>query len=275
VARDADREWRLVTVPFWRADALIRDHVLLGEVPLRTDLLRRVDGVAVKRVGRGGPVPGPFYLSGRATPAVERRHWLSQIPGSTVIAIQTKVEPVGFSVLGQTLVSTELLPELYPDCRATGIALGTAGDPDLERILPAVSRKLRIAGWPVEGAKNRPTREYPVAARLLDQLGAKVHGLKQVPKKVLLTRHESAEALFVSGSSTVRSPDELRGRDVVAVHTIGKATNLPVVGHAVFSAALIREHRPRSLRSIVVAAGKDGVVERVATAFDIEILHAT
>lgn len=265
----------MVTVPYWRGDAGIRDHVLLGEVPLRTDLLRRIDGVAVKRVGRRGPVPGPFYLSGGAMPAAERRHWLSQIPGSTVVAIQTKVEPVGFSVLGQTLVSTELLPELYPDCRATGIALGTVGDPDLERVLPAVSRKLRIAAWPVEGVKNRPTREYPVAARLLDQLGAEVRGLGQVAQKVLLTRHESAEALFVSGSSTVSAPDDLRGRDVVAVHTIGKATNLPVVGHAVFSAALIREHRPRSLRSIVIAAGKDGVVERVAAAWGVEILRAS
>jgi hypothetical protein len=248
--------------------------VLLGEVPLRTDLLRRIDGVALKRAGRGGPVPGPFYLSGGATPAAERRHWLSQIAGSTVVAIQTKVEPVGFSVLGQTLVSTELLPEVYPGCRATGIALGTAGDPDLERILPAVSRKLRVAAWPVEGAKNRPTREYPAAVRLLDQLGAAVRGLQQAPQKVLLTRHESAEALFVSGSSEASSPHDLRGRDVIAVHTIGKATNLPVVGHAVFSAALIREHRPRSLRSIVVATGRDRVVERVAASLGVEIVHA-
>jgi hypothetical protein len=239
-------------------------------VPLQTDLRRRVDGVAIKRVGRGGPPPGPFYLDGGSVSAPERQHWLGQIPGARVTVIQTKVEPVGFSVLGQALVSTELLPTRYEACRATGVALGTAGDADLERVVPSVSANLVIAAWPVPEAASRPTREYPRAAHFADLLDARLLALARVPRPVLLTTHEAAEVLYVSGDPAITRREQLSGRDVVVVHTIAKATNLPVVGHAVFSAALIREQQPRSLRSIILATTRDRLVESVADRFGVE-----
>jgi len=269
--RDTDREWRFVTVPYWRASEALHDDVLLGEVPLQTDLPRRIDGVAMRRVGRGGPPPGPFYLSGGSISSQEKKHWLSQLPGARVTVIQTKVEPVGFSVLGQTLVSTVLLPRRYQGCRATGIALGTAADADLARILPTVSPQLEIGVWPVDDAGPRPTREYPRAPQLADALEDHLN-LGRVPQPVRLTVFEAAEALFISGDPAITQVEQLRGRDVVVVHTIGKATNLPVVGHAVFSAALIREHAPRSLRSLIVSTARDTAVEAVAREFGVETL---
>src|SRR3954452_10715494 len=130
---DVDREWRLVTVPYWKSHPVLGLQDLLGEVPLRTDIPRWIDGVTIKRRGRGGAPPLALYLDG-ASPA-DKKQWLEQIPGSTVTVIQTKVERVGMSVLGQTLLSTVVLPQRYVGARATGIVLGTASDEDLARVL--------------------------------------------------------------------------------------------------------------------------------------------
>jgi hypothetical protein len=267
-SRDTDREWRLVTVPYWRATPSLRDGVLLGEVPLRTDIARYIDGVVVKRRGRGGPPPGPFYLHGPSTDPADRRFWLQQLPGSAATVIQTKVERVGFSVLGQALVSTVLLPQRYAGARAHGIALGTAGDDDLQRVLPAVTDKVRIAAHPLDQPPARPTREYPPKPELTQLLLGGDYRL--VETRIPLTRFEAAEALLVRGAPNVGAVEDLREREVIVVHTIGKATSLPVVGHAVFSATLIREQEPATLRSIILTARRDHVVEGVAQMFGVE-----
>jgi hypothetical protein len=272
--RDTDREWRLVTVPYWQGSKALSGHVLLGEVPLQTDLPRSIDGVVIHRRGRGGVPPGPFYLHGGEVSASDRQFWLGEISGARVTVIQTKVEPVGFSVLGQTLVSTVLLPERYPGSRPTGIALGAAGNPDIERVLPHVSRDLQVAEWPTEGAASRPKREYKASPDFLTALDAQFPRLARVSEPIRLTSFEGPEALYVSGNPAVHTPAELRDRDVVVVHTIAKATNLPVVGHAVFTAALIREQKPRSLRSLILSARRDSIVEGVAAQFDVETFTA-
>jgi hypothetical protein len=262
----------LVTVPYWQATPSLRDGVLLGEVPLRTDLSRSIDGVVVKRSRRGGRPPGPFYLRGRVTTPEDKRFWLEQLPDSDTTVIQTKVERVGFSVLGQTLVSTVLFPDRYPGARVQGIALGTASDDDLERVIPAVSDGIRIASYPCAVAPVPPRREYPPAPELLELIA---NGYARVPMPIRLTRFESAEALLVRGAADVREVEDLRGRDVVVAHTIAKATNLPVVGHAVFSAALVREHGPASLRSVILTTRRDAVVEEIARRYGVETFTAT
>lgn len=273
--RDGDREWRLVTVPWWRATAAVSGHVLLGEVPLRTALPRWIDGVAIKRRGRGdAPPPGPFYLRGAAIDPVERAHWLSQIPRSEVTVIQTKVERVGLSVLGQALVSTALLPDRYPGCRARGVALGTGTDEAFAQVLPAVAPQLKIASYPLEGEPAPPSREYPRAPELLHALVEQLPSHAAALRPIGVTAYESAEAVLTRGAEVPSSAADLRGRDVLVVHTIGKATNLPVVGHAVFAAALLREHEPRSLRSIILAAKPDDLVESVARRYGVETFAA-
>ena len=56
------------------------------------------------------------------------------------------------------------------------------------------------------------------------------------------------------------------------MHTIRKATNLPIVGHAIFSAELIKEQRPRTLRSIILSTARDAAVETVAREFGVTTL---
>lgn len=273
--RDGDREWRLVTVPWWRATPAVREGVLLGEVPLRTALPRWIDGVAIKRRGRtDAPPPGPFYLRGAALDQEERAHWLAQIPGADVTVIQTKVERVGLSVLGQALVSTTLLPDRFPGCRARGVALGTGADEALARVVPTVSPQLEIASLTLGPEPAPPSREYPRAPELLRALVQQLPSHTLAWRPIGVTAYESAEAVLCRGEKMASAPADLSGRDVLVVHTIGKATNLPIVGHAVFTAALLREHEPRSVRSIILAAKPDEVVEAVARRYGVETFSA-
>ena len=123
--------------------------------------------------------------------------------------------------------------------------------------------------------KERPP-DPPVSINrpphLADALEVRLPSLRRVPRPLPLTTFEAAEAVFVSGDPDIEDAGQLRGRDVVIVHTIRKATNLPVVGHAVFSAALIKEREPRSVRSVILAMISDPVVEAVASDFSVETL---
>jgi hypothetical protein len=89
---------------------------------------------------------------------------------------------------------------------------------------------------------------------------------------VRLSEHEVAEALFVKGSTPVHQLRDLAHRDVVIVHTIGKQTNLPIVGHAVFSRMLVERAGPRSVRTLVLTRARDPIVEEIGRSYGVKFL---
>jgi hypothetical protein len=261
--RDHLREWRLVTRPY--AEAHYPGARTFGEFPFRSgrDLRtpRAIDGIVFKASGRRkSAAPEPRRWS--QLDGAERRYWKQQVAGANVASLQSKVERLGLSVLGQALLSAFVLRHDFAAGAVESLALCTADDPDLASVIERLPfsewvKRDVVAGLP----PARPAPEYTRDPDVLKSPRARKLGSLQRLEKFRVNAHQELEVLFVEGLEPVDSPRDLTGRRVVVVHTCRKV-HLSLLGHVIFGPELLRPYHPASLESWAFVREDDPVLSR-------------
>jgi hypothetical protein len=261
--RDHLREWRLVTRPY--AEAHYPGAHTFGEFPFRSgrDLRtpRAIDGIVFKGAGRRkGAAPEPRRWS--ELDPEERRYWKQQVAGAKVVSLQSKVERLGLSVLGQALLSGFVLKGDFGAAAVESLALCTADDPDLASVIrtPPFSEWVKrdfVAGLP----PTRPTPEYTRDPDVLKSARARKLASFQPLERFSVNAYQELEVVFVDGLEPVASPSDLAGRHVVVVHTCRKV-HLSLLGHVIFGPELLRPYHPASLESWALVREDDPILSR-------------
>ena len=65
---------------------------------------------------------------------------------------------------------------------------------------------------------------------------------------------------------------EIQGKDIVVIQTKANRLGMNLLGQAVFSAELMRAHKPKSIKSVAICVLGDSVLEPLAHKFGIEIV---
>jgi len=65
---------------------------------------------------------------------------------------------------------------------------------------------------------------------------------------------------------------EIQGKDVVVIQTKANRLGMNLLGQAVFSAELMKTHKPKSIKSVAICVLGDSVLEPLAHKFNIEVV---
>jgi hypothetical protein len=65
---------------------------------------------------------------------------------------------------------------------------------------------------------------------------------------------------------------EIQGKDIVVIQTKANRLGMNLLGQAVFSAELMKIHKPRSIKSVAICVVGDSVLEPLANKFGIEVV---
>jgi hypothetical protein len=256
-----DREWQ-PTRQF--AEVEYASGTLLGEFPLWTGsgrIRRRVDGILVRN-------RRPFVARQwkELVDVGEADAWVQAMRGGNLVVIQTKLTTVSLAVLGQALASHLLIGEQFDPAALETVALTTGYDTEVSGVLsePAF-QGIRVAiaqGYPSKSPRLEPKRDPELRARYAQKHldGWRVHD------NFPLTALNRVECVYSKGS-TMNSPADFEGEDVVLVHTASRP-HLDLLGHAVFGAAIARQWRPRSLSSRMVVRADDAEVSGLLARFE-------
>lgn len=99
--------------------------------------------------------------------------------------------------------------------------------------------------------------EFPAVSRTKDNAQRLLDGVVILGEKTeILKAHEV----------------EIRGKDIVVIQTKANRLGMNLLGQAVFSAELMKSHRPKSIRSVAICVAGDSVLEPVANKFGIEVV---
>ena len=65
---------------------------------------------------------------------------------------------------------------------------------------------------------------------------------------------------------------EIQGKDVVVIQTKANRLGMNLLGQAVFSAELMKAHKPKSIKSVAICVLGDSVLESLAHKFNVEVV---
>jgi hypothetical protein len=65
---------------------------------------------------------------------------------------------------------------------------------------------------------------------------------------------------------------KIEGKDIVVIQTKANRLGMNLLGQAVFSAELMKSHKPRSIKSVAICVLGDSVLEPLALKFNIEVV---
>jgi len=65
---------------------------------------------------------------------------------------------------------------------------------------------------------------------------------------------------------------EIQGKDIVVIQTKANRLGMNLLGQAVFSAELMKAHKPKSIKSVAICAVGDSILEPLAHKFGIEVV---
>ena len=65
---------------------------------------------------------------------------------------------------------------------------------------------------------------------------------------------------------------EIQGKDIVVIQTKANRLGMNLLGQAVFSAELMKAHKPKSIKSVAICAAGDSILELLAVKFNIEVV---
>ena len=65
---------------------------------------------------------------------------------------------------------------------------------------------------------------------------------------------------------------KIEGKDIVVIQTKANRLGMNLLGQAVFSAELMKAHKPKSIKSVAICISGDSVLEPLAQKFNIEVV---
>ena len=65
---------------------------------------------------------------------------------------------------------------------------------------------------------------------------------------------------------------KIEGKDIVVIQTKANRLGMNLLGQAVFSAELMKAHKPKSIKSVAICISGDSVLEPIALKFNIEVV---
>ena len=99
--------------------------------------------------------------------------------------------------------------------------------------------------------------EFPVVTRTKENAQRLLDGVVILGEKTqILKAHE----------------EEIQGKDVVVIQTKANRLGMNLLGQAVFSAELMKAHKPKSIKSVAICVLGDSVLEALAHKFNIEVV---
>jgi hypothetical protein len=275
--------------------------VLLAELPLADERLRRASGGAIRR-GDGiilpnrrereylsfkGFLEGARLLKDRA----EAQYWKDVVRDEDVVLVQTKERVLGPRVIGQTVFGARLLASRSP-ASIQAVALTSALDDDVgESWLRTLFRFPQLSCEAITDPSRpfkvgvdppRPHREiekWYLETRVDEPYANFVDSADAEDRRLFtLADRYKVGRLVVLGSHL--APPALGGRRLLLIHTaknrMRRATlNLPVLGEAVLHRALVQRHcSPESVRSVIVCDRADGDLRPFLDSFpEIELVE--
>ena len=66
--------------------------------------------------------------------------------------------------------------------------------------------------------------------------------------------------------------EEIQGKDIVVIQTKANRLGMNLLGQSVFSAELMKAHKPKSIKSVAICAAGDSILELLAVKFNIEVV---
>ena len=69
-----------------------------------------------------------------------------------------------------------------------------------------------------------------------------------------------------------QNPNDIEGRDVIAIQTKANRLGMYLLGQAFFTRELLKQLKPRSIKTVAICGKPDEILEPIATEFEIEVI---
>ncbi len=99
--------------------------------------------------------------------------------------------------------------------------------------------------------------EFPVVTRTNENAQRLLDGVVILGEKTQISKSNEVEIL---------------GKDIVVIQTKANRLGMNLLGQAVFSAELMKAHKPKSIKSVAICVLGDSVLEPLARKFNIEVV---
>ena len=99
--------------------------------------------------------------------------------------------------------------------------------------------------------------EFPVVTRTNENAQRLLDGVVILGEKTQISKSNEVEIL---------------GKDIVVIQTKANRLGMNLLGQAVFSAELMKAHKPKSIKSVAICVLGDSVLEPLAHKFNIEVV---
>jgi hypothetical protein len=254
--------------------------VSLHETPLTRDYWRRLglgtlypEFRAVGNQGRARSrrdVDGVIVLDTEYREA--SRSERPDLDGRDVVVVQTKAARLNVFLMGQGLLSPDLIRQSWSPASLRSVMLCTRDDPTLQLLLAS---HMNLECYVVPGRVGSVSVKR--IAGTADRVWRRLGGGLLAP--AALTATWAVEGLIIQGPRQEKlhgfASDLVRGQDVCLVHSYRESLGMYVAGEAIFAAAHVRGLGARSVRSLLVVGRKDTAVDeamrRHTDAVDVEI----
>ena len=218
-------------------------------------------------------------LDGLILPTAETRiaNWREPITidGRDVLVVQTKASRLSMYLMGQALLSPELVRQRFKPSSIRSVLLCTLDDSALHPLLEPFP-SIEVIVMPSQVSHPLAHRKVRGAAReYWGRIGGTFVERFPLTERTPSQAAHRAEAIILTGHVTREAqPAEIsiEGEDVVVV-TSYPGFGMYVCGQAIFSAQLARLLGARSVQSVILAKRDDMAIRRALDGFrDIEIL---
>jgi hypothetical protein len=192
------------------------------------------------------------------------------LDGRDVLVIQTKSARLNVYLMGQALLSPELLKQRWTPRSIRSVILCTADDPVLSALIPSYETlELQIVA-PHRHSGSRLMRSIPDA---VDRVHHRVGGSLIAP--AMITPRLRIDGLICPdgfSSADGALADRVNGTDVVLVHSTAASLGMYVGGEAIFAAELVRRMGAAGIRSVIACKRGDPAIEAaIRTYLDFEL----